>query len=143
MCVRVAACGPMHRAHQHPLALARSIHSSANRADRAAAGDLTARWQRSLAAGACEMLSPHKAGVARRAAAATGLGGEEVELLVIIEGVRQARALHRHAAVASAKRLGRGLRKARARGSDLDNHLAERLTALQSGIGVADLRKSE
>ncbi|KKL83233.1 hypothetical protein LCGC14_1976790, partial [marine sediment metagenome] len=59
-----------------------------------------------------EMLSRHKAEVARRAADATGLGGQAVELMVIMEGVTQAWALHREAAVTSAKQLGRGLRKA-------------------------------
>ncbi|MBE3640109.1 TetR family transcriptional regulator [Mangrovicoccus sp. HB182678] len=58
-----------------------------------------------------EVLSRHKAEVARRAADATGLAGRETELLVIMEGLTQAWALHRDAAVECAKRLGTGLRK--------------------------------
>jgi AcrR family transcriptional regulator len=56
-----------------------------------------------------EVLSRHKAEVARRAAAATGLSGQEIELSLIMEGLTQAWSLHRDAAVASAKRLGHGL----------------------------------
>ncbi|EAQ04112.1 hypothetical protein OB2597_08219 [Pseudooceanicola batsensis HTCC2597] len=57
-----------------------------------------------------ELLTRHKAEVARRAAAATGLDGREIELLVILEGLTQTWSLHRDAAVTSAKRLGHGLR---------------------------------
>ncbi|MHA6345971.1 TetR/AcrR family transcriptional regulator [Roseivivax sp. CAU 1761] len=56
------------------------------------------------------LLARHKAEVARRAAAATGLDGHEIDLLVILEGLTQAWSLHRAAAVTSAKRLGHGLR---------------------------------
>ncbi|MCZ4262590.1 TetR/AcrR family transcriptional regulator [Limimaricola sp. G21655-S1] len=56
-----------------------------------------------------EVLSRHKAEVARRAAMATGLGGREIELLVIMEGLTQAWSLHQEAAVAGAKRLGHDL----------------------------------
>lgn len=57
------------------------------------------------------LLSRHKAQVARRAAAATGFGGHETELLVIMEGLTQAWSLHRDAALTSAKRLGHDLRR--------------------------------
>ncbi|QFS81264.1 Transcriptional regulator, TetR family [Roseivivax sp. THAF40] len=56
------------------------------------------------------LLARHKAEVARRAAAAAGLQGFETELLIILDGLTQAWTLHRDAAVASAKRLGQGLR---------------------------------
>jgi len=56
-----------------------------------------------------EVLGRHKAEVARRAAASTGLEGHEIELSVIMEGLTQAWSLHRDAAIASAKRLGHGL----------------------------------
>ncbi|SDE77479.1 TetR/AcrR family transcriptional regulator [Limimaricola pyoseonensis] len=58
-----------------------------------------------------ELLSRHKAEVARRAVEATGLAERETELLVILEGLTQAWTLHRDAAVTSAKRLGHGLRQ--------------------------------
>jgi len=56
------------------------------------------------------LLARHKAEVARRAAAVTGLDGHEIDLLVILEGLTQAWSLHCDAAVTSAKRLGHGLR---------------------------------
>lgn len=56
-----------------------------------------------------EVLSRHKAEVARRAGEVAGLGDCEIELLVIMEGLTQAWALHRATAVMSAKRLGQGL----------------------------------
>ncbi|MGR3591571.1 MAG: TetR/AcrR family transcriptional regulator [Limimaricola soesokkakensis] len=56
-----------------------------------------------------EVLSRHKAEVARRAADATGLSGHEIELSLIMEGLTQAWSLHHDAAVASAKRLGHDL----------------------------------
>lgn len=46
----------------------------------------------------------------RRAAAATGLDGREIDLLVILVGLTQAWSLHRDTAVNSAKRLGHSLR---------------------------------
>ncbi|MHA6347556.1 TetR/AcrR family transcriptional regulator [Roseivivax sp. CAU 1761] len=57
------------------------------------------------------LLAQHKAEVARRAAAATGLEGREIDLLVILEGLTQAWSLHRDTAAHSAKRLGHSLRK--------------------------------
>ncbi|WP_245838236.1 TetR/AcrR family transcriptional regulator [Tropicimonas sediminicola] len=56
-----------------------------------------------------DMLGRHKAEVAGRAAEVTGLAGREIELLVIMEGLTQAWALHRHEAVRGAKELGRAL----------------------------------
>jgi len=55
------------------------------------------------------LLERHKGEVAARAAAATGLAGREIDLLLILEGLTQTWPLHRDAAVASAKRLGRAL----------------------------------
>ena len=58
------------------------------------------------------LLERHKAEVASKAAAATGLVAAETELLVIIEGLTQAWPLRGDAAVEAAKRLGRALRAA-------------------------------
>ena len=55
------------------------------------------------------LLERHKDEVAARAAAATGLSGREIDLLLILEGLTQTWPLHRDAAVASAKRLARAL----------------------------------
>lgn len=55
------------------------------------------------------LLERHKAEVALRSAAATGLVTAENELLVIIEGLTQAWPLRGDAAVDAAKRLGRAL----------------------------------
>ncbi len=57
------------------------------------------------------LLQRHKSEVARRAAEATGLGGHEADLLVVIEGLTQSWPLHQKAAVTSAKRLGRALQR--------------------------------
>lgn len=56
------------------------------------------------------LLERHKAEVASRAAAATGLVVAETELLVIIEGLTQAWPLRGDVAVDAAKRLGHALR---------------------------------
>lgn len=56
------------------------------------------------------LLERHKAEVASRAAAATGLVAAETELLVIIEGLTQAWPLRGDAAVDAAKQLGHALR---------------------------------
>jgi AcrR family transcriptional regulator len=56
------------------------------------------------------LLERHKAEVATRAAAATGLGGSDTELLLIIEGLTQAWPLRGEAAVNAAKLLGYALR---------------------------------
>lgn len=56
------------------------------------------------------LLERHKAEVAMRAAAATGLDGSETELLLIVEGLTQTWPLRGDAAVDAAKRLGRALR---------------------------------
>jgi AcrR family transcriptional regulator len=56
------------------------------------------------------LLERHKAEVASRAAAATGLVAAETELLVIIEGLTQTWPLRGDAAVDAAKRLGHALR---------------------------------
>ena len=58
------------------------------------------------------LLERHKAEVASKAAAATGLAAAETELLVIIEGLTQAWPLRGDAAVEAAKRLGCALRAA-------------------------------
>lgn len=58
-----------------------------------------------------ELLERHKSEVATCAAKVTGLVGCEIEILVILEGLTQAWALHGDTAVESAKLLGRGLRK--------------------------------
>ncbi|KUF11531.1 TetR/AcrR family transcriptional regulator [Pseudoponticoccus marisrubri] len=58
------------------------------------------------------LLERHKAEVASRAAAATGLGAAETELLVIIEGLTQAWPLRGDAAIEAAKRLAQALRAA-------------------------------
>ncbi|AZV80386.1 TetR/AcrR family transcriptional regulator [Parasedimentitalea marina] len=58
-----------------------------------------------------ELLERHKAEVATCAVKVTDLVGCEVEILVILEGLTQAWALHRNAALESAKLLGRGLRR--------------------------------
>ena len=55
------------------------------------------------------LLQRHKGEVATRAAAATGLPGREIDLLLILEGLTQTWPLHRDAAVTSAKRLGHAL----------------------------------
>ncbi|WP_245197509.1 TetR/AcrR family transcriptional regulator [Jiella mangrovi] len=55
-------------------------------------------------------LKRHKAEVASRAAAATGLEVAETELLVIVEGLTQAWPLHGDAAVEAAIRLAHALR---------------------------------
>lgn len=57
-----------------------------------------------------DLLLRHKGEVARRAAAATGLAGREVDLMLILEGLSQAWPLQREAAVASARRLAASLR---------------------------------
>ncbi|WP_372804072.1 TetR/AcrR family transcriptional regulator [Paracoccus seriniphilus] len=56
-----------------------------------------------------DLLERHKSEVAARAAAATGLEGQEVALLLIVEGLTQTWPLHREKAVSSAKRLAQGL----------------------------------
>ncbi|SMD03839.1 transcriptional regulator, TetR family [Primorskyibacter flagellatus] len=56
------------------------------------------------------LLERHKAEVATRAATATGLGGSDTALLVIIEGLTQAWPLRGEAAVEAAKQLGHALR---------------------------------
>lgn len=56
-----------------------------------------------------DLLSRHKAEVAHRAAKAAAVPGRETELLIIMEGLTQAWALHRDSAVTSAKRLARDL----------------------------------
>ncbi|WP_108260670.1 TetR/AcrR family transcriptional regulator [Mangrovicoccus ximenensis] len=56
------------------------------------------------------LLERHKAEVASRAAAATGLAAAETELLVIIEGLTQAWPICGEAAAEAAKRLGHALR---------------------------------
>ncbi|WP_246209535.1 TetR/AcrR family transcriptional regulator [Pikeienuella piscinae] len=56
-----------------------------------------------------DLLERHKAEVAGRAAAATGLKAAETELLVIIEGLTQAWPLRGMAAVDAAMRLGHAL----------------------------------
>lgn len=62
----------------------------------------------------CELLTRHKAEVARRASEAANLPGAEITLLLIIEGLTQAWPLHRAAVEESAQFLGRALREARA-----------------------------
>ena len=56
------------------------------------------------------LLERHKAEVASRATAATGLVAAETELFVIVEGLTQAWPLRGEAAVRAAKRLTRALR---------------------------------
>jgi hypothetical protein len=56
------------------------------------------------------LLERHKADVAFRAAAATGLGGYDTALLLIIEGLTQTWPLRGEAEVEAAKRMGHGLR---------------------------------
>ncbi|WP_371155893.1 TetR/AcrR family transcriptional regulator [Jannaschia sp. 2305UL9-9] len=56
------------------------------------------------------LLERHKAEVATKASAATGLAAAETDLLVIIEGLTQAWPLHGDAAIDAAQRLGRALR---------------------------------
>ncbi|QPM90520.1 TetR/AcrR family transcriptional regulator [Pseudooceanicola algae] len=56
-----------------------------------------------------EMLRRHKEEVAQRAAVATGLAGQETELLIILEGLTQTWSLQGDA-VRGAKRLGHSLR---------------------------------
>jgi len=56
------------------------------------------------------LLQRHKAEVADRAVAATGLTGREVDLTLIIEGLTQSWPLYREAAVESAQRLSQTLR---------------------------------
>ncbi|WP_249218750.1 TetR/AcrR family transcriptional regulator [Falsirhodobacter algicola] len=54
-----------------------------------------------------DLLSRHKDEVAARAAAATGLAGREVELLLLLEGLTQTWTLHERGAVIAAQHLGR------------------------------------
>lgn len=55
------------------------------------------------------LLTRHKHEVAERAALATGLVGQEIALLLILEGLTQTWPLHRARAVAEAKRLASAL----------------------------------
>ena len=59
------------------------------------------------------LLERHKAEVASRAAAATGLGGSDTALLLIIEGLTQTWPLRGEAAVEAAKQLSDSLRSQR------------------------------
>lgn len=52
-----------------------------------------------------DLLERHKKDVAERAATAAGLAGQEVAMLVILEGLTQSWPLHGDQAVAAAKRL--------------------------------------
>lgn len=56
-----------------------------------------------------DLLLRHKSEVARQASAAAGLAGRDVDIMLILEGLTQSWPLHREAAIASAKRLGRAL----------------------------------
>jgi hypothetical protein len=56
------------------------------------------------------LLERHKAEVAARAGAATGLGGSETALLVILEGLTQTWSLRGDDAVEAARRLAHALR---------------------------------
>lgn len=53
------------------------------------------------------LLEQHKSQVAQQAAIATGLNPAQVDILLVLEGLTQSWPLHRAAAVASAKRLGK------------------------------------
>ncbi|MFW8593105.1 TetR/AcrR family transcriptional regulator [Cribrihabitans neustonicus] len=59
-----------------------------------------------------QLLRRHKAEVATTAAAAAGLAGREIELLLILEGLTQSWPLHKGASVESAKRLAEVLQAA-------------------------------
>ncbi|THH39143.1 TetR/AcrR family transcriptional regulator [Aliishimia ponticola] len=73
-----------------------------------------------------DLLSRHKQEVAERAAAATGLAGQEVALLLILEGLTQSWPLHGAQAVTAAKALTSAL----AAGSGYGADLAESNTSL-------------
>ncbi|KKM14322.1 hypothetical protein LCGC14_1707320 [marine sediment metagenome] len=81
------------------------------------------------------LLERHKAEVASRAAAATGLGGSDTALLLIIEGLTQTWPLRGEAAVEAAKHLGHALRSNRAFSSELPHDFSENLKGNECGQG--------